>query len=382
MQRIFLDNNSTTPLAPQVFEAMRFDLCSLPRNPSSTHSFGREARNELTKARRQIADYLGVDPLELIFTSGASESNNHLLKGFFKTIFPKKVLSTELEHSSIYNNVLNYQKSGGQVEFLSVDERGAPMAEEIEKHLQNADVGLIVLMAVNNETGVKTDIEAIAQLAERYQVPLIVDAVAWMGKEIIKIHPGVAAMSFSAHKFHGPKGMGLTYLSEKYSIPPLIEGGGQENGQRAGTVNLAGILGLAKAFELVYENLPASAEKIAELRDYFETSLKEQIEGLEVNGLASRVCNTSSLAFVGLDGESLMMALDMQGIACSHGSACSSGSLTVSRVLSKMGLSKERIEGSLRFALSRMTTRDEIERAVHIIVKTVHQMQKSGLSIS
>lgn len=374
-QRIFLDNNATTPLDPQVFEAMCYDLCQVPRNPSSIHSFGREARNELTKARRFIADTLKVLPEELIFTSGASESNNYLFHGFFEAIFPKKIISTELEHSTLYKNLLDYQKKGGEVVFLPVDEYGAPRAEQLEEELKKGGVALLVFMSVNNETGVKTDIKAFSKLAQLYQVPLIVDAVAQMGKEPIRLEPGITAMTFSAHKFHGPKGMGLLYLSNEYELPSLIVGGGQEGGHRAGTTNLAGALGFAKALECAEKSFPESTKRMQELRDYFESELTSRLDGVKVNGTGPRICNTSCLAFEGMDGESLLMNLDLKGVACSHGSACSSGSLAPSRVLQKMGLPIDRIHSSLRFALSRMTTREEIERAVKIIIECVKQMQ-------
>lgn len=372
--RIYLDNNATTALDPKVFEAMCFDLCQIPRNPSSVHSFGQEARNELTRARRVIADSLGVEPEELLFSSGGSESNNYLLKGFFELIFPKQVITTRLEHSSILKNVEAYKLRGGSVQYLPVNQHGAPRIEDLRDAISEK-TGLIVLMAVNNETGVKTDLQAFAKLAEEKNIPFIVDGVALMGKEPFKIFPGITAMSFSAHKFHGPKGVGITYLKSDYELPSMILGGGQEEGKRAGTHNLGGILGLSKAIELLDDHLPQETHRMENLRAKFESELQSRLEGVHVNGEGPRICNTSCLAFDGVDGESLMMNLDLQGIACSHGSACSSGSLKPSRVLSEMGLDPKRIHSSLRFALSRMTTEEEINRAVDIIEKTVKEMR-------
>ncbi len=373
--RIFLDNNSTTPLDPKVLEAMSYDFGPLARNPSSIHSFGQEARNQLTKARRLIADYFEVDSDELIFTSGASESNNHLLKGFAQQIFPKKIISTAIEHSSIHKNLLKYREKGGEVVFLPVDKKGAPKASDLKTEIERSETALIVLMAANNETGVKTDLEAFAEMAHHYKIPFIVDAVAWIGKEPFKILPGISALTLSGHKFHGPKGIGLTYLSSEYELEPLILGGGQEGGHRAGTNNLAGALGLAKAFEIISECLPEETKKMQKLRTHFEGQLQARLDGVLVNGEADRICNTSCLSFSGIDGESLLMNLDLKGVACSHGSACSSGSLAPSRVLTEMGYSLEHCRSSLRFALSRMTTQEEINRSIEVIVQVAKEMR-------
>ncbi len=372
--RIYLDNNSTTAIDPLVLQAMQFDLCSIPRNPSSVHSFGREARNELTRAKRAIADSFGVSSEEIYFSSGATESNNFLLKGFFKRIFPKTVITTEIEHSSIYKLVQEYQKAGGKVIFLPVDETGAPKVSDLQNAL-GKESGLMTFMAINNETGVKTDYSTFADLAYQSQVPFVVDGVALLGKEPFKMHQGISAMSFSGHKLHAPKGIGLTYLSEDYALDPLIAGGGQQKGMRAGTQNLAGILGLSKAVEILSNLLPDKTTYMETLRDHFEKILHDHLEDICINGSAKRICNTSNIAFLGCDGESLAMNLDMHGVAASYGSACSSGSLASSRILKSMGLPKERVESSIRFSVSRFTTTEEIERAASIIIDVVKQMR-------
>lgn len=372
--RIYLDNNATTALDPLVYEAMQFDFGPIPYNPSAIHSFGRDGRNELTKARRIISASLNIDPQELIFSSGGSESNNFLLHGFFKQIFPKKVISSRIEHSSIYKNIENYAKAGGVVEYLPIGEQGMPMPQDLLQAI-TSDTGLIVIMAVNNETGVKTDLKAFADIAYKHRVPLIVDGVSLLGKEPFALFEGIAAMSFSAHKLHGPKGIGLTYLNQEYDLAPLILGGGQENGHRAGTHNLAGILGFAKAIELLDHLLPEATIQMQKKRDYFEQKLFQELKDVMINGSAERICNTSNLAFLGLDGESLLMNLDLKGVAASHGSACSSGSLAPSRTLLQMGLSKERVTSSIRFSLSRMTSWQEIDQALSIIIDIVKKMR-------
>ncbi len=371
---IYLDNNSTTALDPEVFRAMQYDFGPIPRNPSSIHSFGQGARNELTKARRVIADSLGVFPDELIFTSGASEANNFVLKGFCKEIFPKAILTTRLEHSSVFGPIEAYRKEGGEVIFLPTDQDGYLDPKNVQEALHQG-VGLIALMAVNNETGVCTDIEAIGSMAEKQGIPFFSDGVALLGKEPFKIGKGIGAMSFSGHKLHGPKGIGLCYLSQQYSLPPLICGGGQENNLRGGTHNLSGALGLSKAIELLGHLLPQRTQQMEQLRNHFESTLLAELPDIEINGSGRRVCNTSNIAFTGLDGESLLMNLDMRKIAASHGSACSSGSLEPSRVLMAMGLSKRRAESSIRFSLSRLTSAEEIDRALTVIIDVVKKMR-------
>lgn len=372
--RIYLDNNSTTQLDPLAFEAMLFDLKQIPRNPSSIHSFGQDARNELTRARRAIAHVLKVSPDELLFSSGATESNNYLLKGFFKKIFPKKIITTKLEHSSLFKLIEQYEKEGGEVHYLPVNEKGCPSLTDIQEALTN-DCSLIVLMAVNNETGVKTNYQEIAKLAFENQVPYIVDAVALLGKEPFEIVQGITAATFSGHKLHAPKGVGLTYFATGHEIAPLIEGGNQENGKRAGTQNLSGILGFSKVIERLPYLLPAKTNEMQNLRDYFEKTLLDQLPDVVINGTSERICNTSNLAFLGLDGESLLMNLDLNKVAASHGSACSSGSLAPSRILLQMGYSKKRVESSIRFSVSRMTTQKEIEKALSIIIDVVKKMR-------
>ena len=372
---IYLDNNSTTIIDPQVLEAMMFDFGDIPRNPSSIHSFGREARNELIRAVRAIADVFKVSPETLYFSSGATESNNFLLKGFFKKIFPKTVITSEIEHSSVFKLIQSYEESGGKVIYLPVDETGAPKMENLLAAI-DSETALLTFMAVNNETGVKLDYKAIAKVAHERRIPFVIDGVALLGKEPFQMVPGITGMSFSGHKLHAPKGTGLTYLSEDVELEPLILGGNQQRGMRGGTYNLAGVLGLSKAIEMLPDILPEKTHAMAELRDHFEQLLQSQLKDVLINGSSERICNTSNLSFMGCDGESLLMNLDLAGLAASHGSACSSGSLAPSRILTAMGLSRERVDGSIRFSISRFTTKKDIERAAEIITDVVSKMRK------
>jgi cysteine desulfurase len=236
---------------------------------------------------------------------------------------------------------------------------------------------MIVLSAVYTETGLKCDLEALAAVAERHGVPLIVDGVGIIGREKLVIPKGVKAVCFSGHKMHAPKGVGCCYINRKLLLEPLACGGPHEFKRRPGTENLPGIVALAKAFDLLNDELPAATERMGTLRDYCEQQLMSKLEGVVVNGSnGPRVCNTSSLSFSGVDGESLLMNLDLAGLAVSHGSACASGALEPSRILMNMGLEREVAESSIRISLSRLTTREEVERAVEIIIDVVRKMRK------
>lgn len=367
-QRIYLDNNSTTALDPRVFEAMVQDLKGGPLNPSSVHSFGQTARNLLISARRSIASYLNVDPEGILFTSGGTEALNHCIQNFTDG----HIITTNIEHSAIYKTV---NESNIDATFLKTGTFGAATVQQIKTALRS-DTKAIILSAVNGETGVKTDLLQIALFAEKQNISFIVDGVALMGKEAFEIPSGVTAMCFSAHKFHGPKGVGFVFLRRGFSPSPFQTGGMQEHQRRGGTENLAGILGMAKAVSLLKEELPAKTQHMLELRIHFEKELMNQLEGVQVNGEGPRVVNTSNLYFPNVDGESLLLNLDLAGIAASHGSACTAGALEPSRVLLNMGYDRKRSRSSVRFSLSRQTTKDEINLAIKSIDKIVNQSNK------
>jgi cysteine desulfurase len=232
-----------------------------------------------------------------------------------------------------------------------------------------------VLGAVNNETGVKTDIHAIASIAKQANVPLIVDGVALLGKEPFEIPQGVSAMAFSGHKLHGPKGSGLALIRSSLSLYPLLTGGDQETGRRAGTENLPAIIGFAKAIQLLDEELPEATTRMHMLRQRLEEGLQQAIGPLVINGQGPRICNTSNISFPGVEGETLLIALDMAGIAVSHGSACASGALEPSRILQNMGISKTLSRSSVRFSLSRWTTSEEIDACIEITSSIVKKLK-------
>lgn len=368
MKRIYLDNNATTALDRRVLNAMLADLEGGPANPSSVHRYGRDARQKLQQARQAIANYLNIPASEILFTSGGTEGINLLLRGFFSRRGPGKILTSNVEHACVYETVRALGVQGCRTHFLPSGVWGAVQPEALEETAKDAD--LIVLGAANGETGVRIDLEEIAAIADRQRVPLVIDGVALLGKAPFQMPKGVSAMVFSAHKIHGPKGVGFCIVKPSFTFDPLLTGGDQEYSKRAGTENLSGILGLAKAVELID---PAAMQRMEILRNHFENTLKERIPGVAINGEGPRVGNTSNLSFGEMDGETLLIQLDQSGIAASHGSACSSGALEPSRVLTSMGFDKKRARSSVRFSLSRMTTEEEIAAAIETVASICHQ---------
>lgn len=355
--KAYFDNNATTPIDPRVAEAI-IAAMQLPGNPSSIHSVGREARQALIRARQTVANHFSVSPQEIIFTSGGTESANLLIKGH-----PNQghIISTDVEHSCVYNIL----KDCHNATLIKVGDYGAPTPRSVEAAIR-PDTTLIVLMAVNNETGAKTDIQAIAEIAQKRGITLIVDAVAQLGKEPLQMHPGISSMFFSAHKIHGPKGVGCLILKRGTKIIPQIIGGAHESNLRAGTENLPGIIGFAKALEILESS---HIQHMQKLRDYFEGEIRKHFPQSKINASAPRVCNTSNISFTGLDGESLLFALDMRGIAVSHGSACSSGALEPSRILLNMGIDQAAARSSIRFSFSRNNTEAEIDYLIAQLLK-------------
>ncbi len=344
------------------------DLGSLPANPSSVHWFGQQARQLLTQARHTVASFFKAKPEEIIFTSGGTESLNFLLRGLGTK---GHLITTLIEHSSVYKTV---QSLGLETTYLPVALHGAPLPHQVEEAIR-PDTRAIVLSASNGETGVKIDLDAIASIAQRRSIPLLIDAVAFIGKEPFTPHPGIWGLALSAHKFHGPKGIGAVYLKSNLKLAPTLTGGGQENTHRAGTENLAGILGLAEALRILAQDQPKITQTLLDLRTHFEKALFSAVPDLSINGQGPRISNTSNIAFHGLDGETLLMHLDLAGLAVSHGSACSSGALEPSRVLTNMGLDRKTARSSLRFSFSRMNTMEEIDRAIDIIASTTQKLR-------
>lgn len=373
-QRIYLDNNASTQLDPRVLKALIAHLSEDTGNPSSIHSFGQAARSAINNARRIIASYLNVKPHEIIFTSGGTEGINMFIRGLLG-IETGHIITSSVEHSCVNSAIKFLEVQGCRTTFLSPGLWGAVKPEAVREAIR-PDTRLIALMAVNNETGIKTDIDGVAAIAREAKIPFLVDGVSLLGKEQFTIPEGVSGMCFSGHKLHAPKGIGFSFIRSNMKLSPLISGGEQEYGKRGGTENASGIVALAEAIGILRSELPEASLKMEKLRDKFEKNLMGQLPNVGINGQGPRIVNTSNLWFAGVEGESLLTGLDMEGVAVSHGSACSSGALEPSRVLLNMGISDELARSSIRISLSRFTTEEEIDAAIGIIVRVVKKLGK------
>ena len=351
------------------------DLKGPPANPSSVHWFGQQAKNLLQEARRKAASFFKAKPEEIIFTSGGTESINFMLRSL-----PSKghLITTRIEHSSVYKSIQLLESQGLDATYLPVGLWGAPLIEQIEAAIRPDTIAL-VFSASNGETGVKIELAPIMKLAQKHNIPLYLDAVSFVGKEVLPELSFPGAIAISGHKFHAPKGIGILCLRPPAKIASLLLGGNQEHQKRAGTENLAGILGLSEALQILAESQEKIVQEILDLRLHFENGLKRELGDLIIHGEGPRISNTSNIAFLGVDGETLLMHLDLSGVAASHGSACSSGSLEPSRVLTQMGIDKKTARSSLRFSLSRMNTREEIDLAIEKIVHSVKKLRALSL---
>lgn len=374
---IYFDCNASTRIDPQVLSVMIECLESSIGNPSSIHTYGQMSKQQISEARRKVAQFFGVKSSEVIFTSGGTEGLVSFLCGFLKEKGPyAHLITSDMEHSAVYKTVRRLEDGGQPVTYLPGGAKGYISPDQVEAAITDR-TALISLIAINNETGIKTDIEAIAKLANKRGIPFLVDAVCWMGKELFTLPEGVTALSIGGHKFHAPKGVGALIVRKGLKWTPLLTGGAQEWGKRAGTENLAGIVALGKAVERLAEVLPAASIQMEKLRDQFELAVVAALPGIAcINGEGKRTCNTSNITFKGIDGEALIMNLDREGLMVSHGSACYAGAQEPSRVLKNMGLSYEEVRSSLRFSISRFTTAEEVEQAIEIVVKVVLELKE------
>lgn len=382
-QLIYLDNNATTQVAPEVCDAMIPYFDKKYGNPSSLHNFGAHVRDALDTARKQVATLLGTArPTEIVFTSCGTESNNLAIMGVLNTSPHKKhIVTTSVEHSSVSKLCQYLEKQGYRVTYLPVTSDGTIKADEIAAAVTE-DTALITIMWANNETGILFPIEEIAQVCQQKKIPLHVDGVQACGKIPISLAKiPIDLLSISGHKLHGPKGVGALYIKRGTKLAPLFIGGGQERGYRSGTENVPGIVGLGVAAQLAQDSLAAKqCLQIAKLRDRLEKGLLAECKNAHRNGTASqRVPNTSSLRFEGLDGEAICLLLSEAGIAASTGSACKFGSHSPSSVLSAMGLNDQQVSGAIRLSLSRYTTEAEINRTLEIFPDMVARLQKQAL---
>lgn len=368
--RIYLDNNATTKPDVEILTRYSGALQSYFGNPSSVHFEGQTAKAALVEARVAIGQRLKVDSHEILFTSSATEALNLILRGIVGFRPSGHVITSSLEHAAVYRTLKSLSSHGLDVTFLPGDSFGAVTVQQVLEAIRPT-TKLITLMAVNNETGVCTDIEAIARVAQSHGIVFVVDGVALLGKAPCIIHEGISAMTFSGHKFHAPKGTGLAFIRKGLKLQPYLTGGEQEFGRRGGTENVAAAIALSVALEVAIRLQPGASKQMQEQRARFESKILALYPKAKINGTGPRICNTSNICFSGIDGESLLLFLDLHGLSASMGSACASGTLEPSRVLLNMGLSQDEALSSLRFSFSRYTTDDEIDQAVEIIAKGI-----------
>jgi cysteine desulfurase len=366
-----MDANATTPLLPEVLEAMRPFLLEQFGNASSIHQEGQVARSAVERARGSVAQFLGCRPSEIVFTSGGTESDN--LAVFGSVGAGDHVITSAVEHHAVLHAVERLGERGVDVEFLPVDGQGVLAAEDVRKALR-PNTSLISVMMANNETGVLQPVEEIGRIAGEAGIRFHVDAVQAAGKIPINVDSiGCQLLSISGHKMHGPQGTGALFVRRSTRLEPLSAGGAHERQRRAGTENVAGIVGLGAAAECAM--CGGEAERMRGLRDRLETRLLECASGVN-GGETARVPNTTNVWFDSLDGEALVIALDLKGLAVSSGAACSSGANEPSHVLEAMGVTPDRARSSLRFSLHRGTSEEEIDRAIELVTLQVTRMRE------
>jgi cysteine desulfurase len=377
---IYLDNNATTQLDPAVIEEMLPFLTKYYGNPSSGYGFAAMARKAINLARERLAAFLGCQPTEIVFTSGGTESNNAVINSALQLdVRGKRVVTSSVEHSAVLRPCQDLAKRGCDVTFLGVDRHSNLDVTELEAAIR-PETALVSIMWANNETGVVFPIEKIAEICREKRVLFHTDAVQATGKIPIRLRDSpINFLSLSAHKVHGPKGVGALYVSRGTRFSPLIAGGGQENGCRGGTENVASIVGLGKAAEVALKYLAEGKYNIRSMRDRFEKSVLEAVHGASVNGAgAARLPNTSSLSFEGVESSAALLLLDRQGICCSAGSACRTGSQEASHVLRAMNPSSDGARRSLRFSFGRFNTDAQIDRAIEVVPKVIDKLRQSA----
>ncbi|MCX5905073.1 MAG: cysteine desulfurase NifS [Proteobacteria bacterium] len=378
MRAVYADNNATTRVAAEVLEAMLPFFKEQFGNPSSMHYLAKPAEQAITKAREQVACLLYADPSEIVFTSCGTESDNAAIRGVLSALPHKKhIITTRVEHPAVRNVCQYLGKNGYRVTELSVDKMGQIDLDELRETLDD-DTALVSIMWANNETGVIFPVREIADMVKSRGALLHCDAVQAAGKLPIDLRVvNVDLLSISGHKLHAPKGIGVLYIRKGTYFSPLMIGGHQEKGRRAGTENVPYIVGLGKACELAFEHMEEEQTRVKALRDRLEKELLEKALDASVNGdPANRLPNTTSISFKYIEGEAILLMLSAEGIAASSGSACTSGSLEPSHVLRAMGVPFTRVHGSIRFSLSRYNSDEDITYIVEKMVPTARRLRE------
>ena len=379
MKRIYLDHNATAPMNPDVLEAMLPYFEENFGNASSVHRFGREANEAVAGARQQVADLIGAEPRNIIFTSGGTESDNLAIKGvaYANEKKGKHIITSQIEHHAVLNTCKFLEKRGFEVTYIKVDKSGKVDLDQLRDSIRK-DTALITIAHGNNEIGTIQDIDEIGKIAADNGVSFHTDAVQTCGKIPVDVNKSNAALlSMSGHKIYGPKGVGALFLRKGTRLMPLQVGGHHESNRRAGTENVPGIVGMGKAFEIARQSMEENRKKLVELRDRLQGELANRIGDTVVNGHPTdRLPNTLNMCFRYVEGESMIMMLDMKGVAVSSGSACTSGSLDPSHVLLAIGLSHEIAHGSLRFSLGVGNTREDVDYVAKVLPEIVERLRK------
>ena len=376
MHRVYLDNNATTPVLPEVFEAMRPFYLEQFGNASSIHHYGQHARAAVEKARASVAALVNARPAEIVFTSGGTEADNLGIFGLVQR--GDHVITSTIEHSAVMNSCKRLEQMGCEVAYVPVGAQGEIYTGNVEMALR-PNTRLISVMMANNETGVIQQVEEIGKIAQEADVFFHTDAVQAAGKIPIDVQKiACDALSISGHKIHAPQGTGALYIKKGTLIQPQIYGGSHERQRRAGTENLPGIVGIGKAAEISKQWLESGGPaEMAAMRDRLQDAIVSSMEDVGVNGMgAARVPNTTNLWFDHIEGEALVIALDLKGLAVSSGAACSSGAIEPSHVLLAMGLPHQRARASIRISLGKQTTQEDIDFAIKVIPETVVRLRE------
>ena len=376
MRRIYFDNNATTPVLPEVLEAMQRYYAEYFGNASSIHHHGQETRAAVERARESVAALLDCRASEIVFTSGGTEADNLAIFGLVQP--GDHVISSTVEHHAVLNSCKHLESLGCGVTYVPVDGRGVVDPDDVRRAIRPA-TKLITIMMANNETGVLQSVQEIAKVAAEADVYFHTDAVQAAGKVPISVREiACDLLSISAHKMHGPQGVGALYVRKGTKLRPMLYGGSHERSRRAGTENVPGIVGLGKAAEIAKQALTrGDAREIAAMRQRIEDTILAEVEATGVNGAgAPRVPNTTNIYFDYIEGEALVIALDLKGMAVSTGAACSSGAIEPSHVLTAMGMPAERARASLRFSLGKQNTADEVDFALSLIPQSVARLRE------
>ena len=375
MRRVYLDNNATTPVLPEVFEAMRPYFAEHFGNASSIHHHGQETRAAVERARESVAALLGCRASEVVFTSGGTEADNVAILGVTRA--GDHVITSTIEHHAVLNSCKHLEAAGCEVTYVPVDGRGLIDPDDVRRALR-PHTKLITIMMANNETGVLQPVDDIGKIAAEADVYFHTDAVQAAGKVPIDVNRlGCDLLSISGHKLHAPQGVGALYVRKGTVLQPMFHGGSHERSRRAGTENVPGIIGLGKAGELAREALDrGDLAQMTAMRDHIEQKILSEVEATGVNGKgAPRVPNTTNIHFDYIEGESLVIALDLKGLAVSTGAACSSGAIEPSHVLTAMGLPPETARASLRFSLGKQNTVEDVQFALDLVPQTVARLR-------